>query len=144
MPEKEAKETITALGHMNVRATHRTTLEFTKDRHLSGEGDCIVGTASDKSVADLCPEFTELLRKPDARLTLQVEAGEVIEEIHAFGSPRLILSHPTDIVVRKSDYICSRTIAVKADKAAMDLSRKLVEKLKNPQQKAKITLSVKY
>jgi hypothetical protein len=46
------------------------------------------------------------------------------------------------MVVRKSDYTSSRTLAVHADKAAKDISRELVEKLKNPAQKAKITLTV--
>jgi hypothetical protein len=36
----------------------------------------------------------------------------------------------------------NRTLAVQADKAALDLSRDLVEKLKNPKQKVKITLEV--
>jgi hypothetical protein len=53
-----------------------------------------------------------------------------------------VLTHPTDVVVRKSDYFCSRTLAVRADKAASDLSRELVEKLKNPKQETKITLTV--
>jgi hypothetical protein len=44
------------------------------------------------------------------------------------------------MVVRKSDYVCNRTLAVHADKAAQDLPKALVEKLKNPQQKVKITL----
>ena len=43
------------------------------------------------------------------------------------------MSHPTDMVVRKSGYICGRTLAINADKAACDLSRALVEKLKNPE-----------
>ena len=61
----------------------------------------------------------------------------------AYGSAHLTLVHPTEIVVRKSGYICSRTLAVKADKASADLSRGLIEKLKNPAQKVKITLAVK-
>ncbi len=143
MPETEVPETISAYGHMNVRATHRATLEFTKDTHLSMEGDCILATASTKSVADLSCRFKECLRKPNARLTLRIEAGGIVEEIHAHGSPRLVVSHPTDIVVRKSDYVCSRTLAIRADKAAVDLSRALVEILKDPKQEAKITLTVK-
>ena len=47
------------------------------------------------------------------------------------------------MVVRKSDYVGSRTLAVHADKAACDLSRDLIEKLKNPEQKVKITLAVR-
>ena len=143
MPETEVTESISAYGHVNVQATHRVTLEFTKERHLSREGDCIVTTSSDKSVADLSRRFKECLRKPNARLTLKIEAGGFVEEIHAFGTPRLVLSHPTDLVVRKSEYVCSRTLAIRADKAAIDLSRALVEKLKDPKQKAKITLTVK-
>jgi hypothetical protein len=46
------------------------------------------------------------------------------------------------MVVRKSSYIDDRTLAVNADKAAADLPRKLVEKLQNPKQKARITLKV--
>jgi hypothetical protein len=45
------------------------------------------------------------------------------------------------MVIRKSDYLSDRTLAIHADKAANDLSRELVEKLKNPRQKAKITLT---
>jgi len=52
----------------------------------------------------------------------------------------LILTHPTDMVIRKSDYICNRTLAIRADKSANDLPRELVEKLKNPRQKVNITL----
>ncbi len=138
----EAKEVIFAQGHLNILATHRTTLEFTRDQHLSKKGDCIVAVAADKAVEDLSGEFKEKLRKPHAKLTILIEACGIIEQVNANGSPRLILTHPTDMVIRKSDYVCNRTLAVNADKAAQDLSRDLVEKLKNPEQKVKITLSM--
>ena len=129
-------------GHENIRGTHKTTLEFTKDTHLSKEGDCIVAVAADKSLADLNPAFKEELRKPNAQITILIEAGGITEQVHASGSPRLILTHPTELVVRRSDYISDRTLAIHADKAARDLSRELVEKLRNPRQKVKITLIV--
>jgi len=44
--------------------------------------------------------------------------------------------------VRKSGYVCGRTLAVKADKAASDLSRELVEKMQDPLHEIKITLMV--
>jgi hypothetical protein len=140
----ETEEVVFGCGHENIRATHRTTLEFTKDKHLSKKGDCIVAVAADKALADLSREFKENLRKPNAKLTILIEAGGIAEQVQAHGSQRLILSHPTDAVIRKSDYICSRTFAVRADKAANDLSRELVEKLKNPKQKVKITLMVRF
>ena len=140
MRASEKTEAIVGYGHKNIQATHKTTLEFTKDKYLSKKGDCIVAVAADKALADLSAEFKENLRKPHAKLIILIEAGEIIEQVNAYGSPRLILTHPTDMVIRKSDYVCNRTLAVHADKAAQDLSKALVEKLKNPQQKVKITL----
>ena len=113
---------------------------FTKEKHLSKTGDCVVGVAADKAVADLNQKFKEKLKRPNAKLTIIIEAGGLTEQINASGSPKLILTHPTDIVIRKSDYICNRTLAIRADKSANDLPRELVEKLKNPQQKVNITL----
>ena len=113
---------------------------FTRDRHLSKNGDCVVAVAADKAVADLNQEFKEKLKRADAKLTIIIEAGGLTEQINALGSPKLILTHPTDIVIRKSDYICNRTLAIRADKSAKDLPRELVEKLKNPSQKVNITL----
>lgn len=141
MPEET--ETITAYGHENIQATHKTTLEITKDKHLTKNGNCIIAIAADKSLADLSPKFKEKLRAKNTTLTIRIEVGGMVEEIKASGSSHLDLTHPTEIVVRKSDYISSRTLAIRADKASYDLSKKLVAKLKNPNQKVKITLTVK-
>ena len=141
MPEET--EIITAYGHENIQATHKTTLEITKDKHLTKNGDCIIAVAANKSLADLSPKFKEKLRRNNAILTIRIEVEGVIEEIKASGSSHLILTHPTEIVVRKSDYISNRTLAIRADKTSYDLSKRLVDKLKNPNQKVKITLTAK-
>ncbi len=133
---------IYAWGHPNIQAAHPTTLMFTKDTHLSENGDCIVAVAADKAVADLSPQFKTALKRSNAKLTVTIEAKGVVEQIAALGSPILILSHPTDVVLRKSSFISDRTLAVGADKASVDLSRQLVEKLKDPKQQVKITLTV--
>lgn len=138
----EITEIILVYGHENIQATHKSTLEITKEPQLSKKGDCIIGVSADKGIADLSLEFKESLRKKNAKMTMLIEAGEAAEVVNAFGSPRLILAHPTDMVVRKSSHVCSRTLAIQADKAACDLSRKLVEKLRKPKQKVKITLAV--
>ncbi len=138
----EVSETIFGYGHENIRATHKTTMAFTRDMHLSKKGDCIVAVAMNKALADLSIEFKDKLRKPNAKLTILVKADETCAKINAHGSPQLVLTHPTDIVVRRSDYVCNRTLAVHANQAAIDLSRNLVEKLKNPKQKVKIKLIV--
>jgi hypothetical protein len=138
----EVKEVIFARGHENIRATHKTTLEITRETELTRKGDCIIAVSADKALKDLSLEFKKCLLRENAEATMLVEADGVTEVVKAFGSPKLILTHPTDIVVRKSDYVCARTLAIKADKAAFDLSRRLVEKLRKPQQKVKITLKV--
>ena len=139
----EIREVIFARGHENVLATHKTTFEITKEALLSEKGDCIIAVSADKALADLSFKFKDWLKRENAKISILIEADNVKEVVSAFGSPKLILSHPTDMVVRKSSYVCDRTLAVKADKAACDLSRKLVEKLRNPRQKVKITLTVK-
>jgi hypothetical protein len=137
-----SRENIQAFGHENIQAIHPSTLMFTKDNHLSETGDCIVAVALNKAVADLSPEFKNKLRKSNAKLTILIKADELEERINAYGAKKLVLSHPTDIVVRKSNYICNRTLAINADKASSDFSRKFTEKLKNPKQEVKITLIV--
>ena len=46
------------------------------------------------------------------------------------------------MVLWKSNCICSRNLAVNADKASAELSRELIEKLRNPSQQIKTTLAI--
>jgi hypothetical protein len=136
-------EIILAFGHNSIQATHKSTFEITKEAELSRRGDCIIAVSADKAMADLNSRFKENLHKENAKIAMLIKAGDTVEVVNALGSAGLILTHPTDMVVRKSNYICNRTLAIQADKAACDLSRRLVEKLKNPKQKVKITLTAK-
>ena len=131
-----------AYGHENIRAIHPSTLMLTKEKHLSNTGDCIVAVAANKGISDLNQTFKEELRKSNAKLTIIMEAAGLNELIKASGSRKLILTDPTDIVIRKSDYISDRTLAIQADKSSKDLSRELIKKLKDPTQKINITLIV--
>lgn len=139
----EIIEHIIAYGHRNVQATHTTTFEITKEREVTKKGDCIIAVSANKGLADLSSEFKEKLCRENARLIILLRVRDSEEIINAFGSPHLILVHPTDIVVRKSDYICSRTLAIHADKAACDFSKTFVQKLRNPEQRLEIDLTVK-
>ena len=131
-----------ARGHENMLATHKTTFEVTKEETLSKRGDCIVAVEATKSAVDLPFEFKEAAKKDKSRITVTIEAGELWETVKAYGSSRLKLIHPTDLVVRKSNYACGRTLAIRADKAAVDFPRELIEKLKDPNQTVKVTLTV--
>ncbi len=57
------------------------------------------------------------------------------------GAMGLSLSHPTDIVVRRSGFASDRTLMVKADKAAADIPRDFVQLLRNPAQKIMIEIT---
>ena len=138
----KASETIHAYGHKNVTSSNRMTLEITKETHLTVRGDCIIALAADKGVRDLSPEFKRLAQNEKAKISLTIEADGEIEVVRACGHPQLSFTHPTDLVVRKSDYTCSRTLAVHADKAAINLSETLVKKLQDPKQRVKVTLTV--
>jgi hypothetical protein len=131
-----------ARGHENILATHKTTFEITKDKSLSKRGDCIVAVESTKAASDLPTEFKKTAKKENSDITVIIEADGLKERINAKGNQDLQFTHPTDLVVRKSDYICNRTLAIKADKAAVDISRQLIEKLKDPNQIIKVTLTV--
>jgi hypothetical protein len=130
-----------AHGHENVTSTNLTTFEITKETHLTTRGNCIIAVGADKGAADLSSNFKKMARREDAKITIVIEAGRETESVVAWGSPQLRFSHPTDLVVRKSDFVCGRTLAICSDKAAKDLSKKLIEKLRNPDQGVKITLT---
>jgi len=131
-----------ARGHENIEATHKTTFEVTKETTLTKQGDCIIAVEASKAAADLPFEFKEAARKEGAQITVTIEAGELREVVKAKGSPQLQFMHPTDLVVRKSGYVCGRTLAIRADKAASDFSRELVEKMKDSSQEITVTLAV--
>jgi len=139
---KRIVEVIHAFGHPNILASHPTTIMITKERQVTKRGDCIVAVDADKSVADLSIEFKQALRQPEAKLIVELEVDGLKGEITAFGSPELKLNHPNDLVIRKSEFVSDRTLAVKADKSSADLSKAVVEKLKNPKQQITLTLTV--
>jgi hypothetical protein len=125
-----ATERITGQGHRNILAENATTFEITKDTRLTKKGDCIIAVAADKAVKDLGFEMRRILQTESSKLTIIVEVEGEKEVVVASGSPKLTLKHGEDMVVRKSNYICERTLAIKASKCAKDLSRSLVAKMK--------------
>jgi hypothetical protein len=131
-----------ARGHKNVLSTHKTTFEVTKDENLSKRGNCIVAVQATKAALDLPIKFKEAAKREGARIIVTIEVDGLKETVKAWGSTRLQFTHQTDLVVRKSSYVCDRTLAIRADKAAFDFSRELVEKLKNPKLTVKFTLTV--
>lgn len=118
-----------ARGHPNVSATHRTTLEVTREEHLTPRGTCIIGVSSQMACSDLPEEVKRRLRE-GARVEVRLFSCGVSDVVRGRGDSRLTLSSPTSIVLRRSDYVDDRTLAVRCDKAARDISRRLVEALR--------------
>jgi uncharacterized protein len=135
-------EKLVAFGHPNIQALHPTTLMFTKDADVSKNGDCIVCVGADKAVADFGEWFKEKLKAATTNVTITIQVDSLKWQINAYGSPKLTLKDPKEIVIRKSDFASDRTVAVCADKASVDMPREMVEKLKNPKQQVNVTFTV--
>jgi len=134
-------EVLEAYGHPKIRARHKTTLEVTREKQLTKRGDCIVAISASKGAADLSRKFLELMRNDNTLVTLTLKVANKTQTITGRGDSRLVLTHPTDLVVRKSSYVCTRTLMVQADRAASDLSADFVEVLRDPSAKVMIEIA---
>ena len=130
-------------GHKNILSLHKKTIEITKDGKLTVNGDCIVGTNSSLACVDLPEKFKRKIQKPDTKIRFSIVADEYSFTVRGHGSEKLTLKHPNDIVLRKSAFTCSRTIAIMCDKASDDIPRKMVKKLQNPKTAGKLVIEIK-
>ena len=131
-----------ARGHRSVSSTHPTTLEFTRDTGLTKNGDCIIAVECSVGLIDLPEPIKNALSSGAcrARLTLTVDGYQFA--VDGRGAQGLTLSHPTDIVVRKSGFTSDRTLMVRANRAAADIPRSFVELLQDPTRKVLVELAV--
>lgn len=119
-----------AKGHPNVTSTHKSTLEVTMDKEIGIKADCIIGVSSKVKLEDFPPELLEAVKNENKIIKVQLETDNAFDEITGHGHPELTLDHPTDMVCRKSEFKCGRTLMIKSDKAAVDLKRELIDDLK--------------
>lgn len=129
-------------GHENIRSNHQKTIEITKESHLTPQGDCIVGVNATSSCSDLPQELKEKLKNPNSKITFSISVGSEEFVVLGRGHPDLILTHQEDIVIRKSDFICPRTLAIKCDKASDLVPRRMISLLQNPLTKGVLTIKV--
>ena len=128
----KANAIVTFHGHPLVRSAHPTTIEVTTEDHLTLKGDCILGVGASSGCAQLDPGVKAGLRTKGSKVTIRLAVDSHTFEVKAKGDPRLELSHPRDIVIRRSDFISDRTLAVHADAAAKDIPREMVMLLRDP------------
>ena len=129
-------------GHENIRSNHQRTLEITKESHLTPRGDCIIGVNAKSGCADLPEELKNKLKNPDSKVNFSIKVGDEEFVMEGKGHSDLILSHTKDIVIRKSDFVCPRTLAIKCDKASDLLPRSMVKLLQDPKTIGTFTITV--
>lgn len=128
-----------ARGHENVTSLHKSTFEITTDEALTLKGDCIIGVKSGVTLNDLPEEIKDHIKTDNEKIELILETDNFSDKIVGYGSSKLTLNHPSDMVCRKSDFTCSRTLMINADKAAKDLDKNLINELKKGS-KLKVTI----
>ncbi|HLF54183.1 MAG TPA: DUF371 domain-containing protein [Candidatus Nanoarchaeia archaeon] len=111
-----------AFGHPNIKATHKNTIEFTKDEYLTPEGDCIVGIR-----ADFDAEKLTAFAKKYKFVKITIKTGGIAETITAKTNPEF--NDEKELVIRLGEHSSPRTFAVRADKAAKHLNRELIKAL---------------
>ncbi len=120
-----------AYGHPNIKATHKTTLEITKDCFVTETGDCIIGINSDFS-------FPKDFFLDSEELVIEFDVDGIKESVSARINPDF--SSEREIVVRKSTFISERTLAVQAGRACADLSEEFRKRLHDPKTVIKIKI----
>jgi hypothetical protein len=118
-------------GHPNVLSLHSRTLEITKHDHLSLRGDCIIGVNASKACADLNESVRNGVQNSDSIVRIEVFVGSESYSIQGLGNSKLNLLDKNDIVIRKTEFTCPRTLSVKCDKASVDLPRTMVKSLQD-------------
>jgi hypothetical protein len=129
MINMEVQEIIHCRGHPLVIGNHPTTFEVTREDHLTKNGNCIIGISADKGCAGLSAAFKRVLANDDAILTTRLSCGDITFEVKSHGSSRFTLEHPTDLVWRRSSFVCGRTIGILSDHVAADLPDALIANL---------------
>ncbi|MBS3157699.1 DUF371 domain-containing protein [Candidatus Woesearchaeota archaeon] len=118
-------------GHENVLSRHRNTVEFTKDKELGKEGDCIIGVNADFDSKKLIAFIDNV-----ERIKIVIKVEDLTDEFFAQINKDFNDSH--EIVFRITVFKSSRTLGIKATKAAKDIDRRLVEKMKNDNAKMRV------
>lgn len=118
------------------------TIEITKDSKLTKTGDCIVGVSANKACDDLDSALRQKLRTNDSVVKIAIIVEPYEFNMAGFGNNDLRITHKHDIVLRKSNYIDSRTLIVSCDKSAIDIPRYMINSLTNPEAKGLLRIKI--
>jgi len=121
-----------ANGHKNISCRHKSTIEITKKGNLSKKGDCILAVGASKGCYDLNNDLKTQIWK-GSKISVTIKVGTIEDSLFGFGSKKLKLLNKSDIVLRKSDYICDRTALINCNKASSQINKKIIKSLVDPQ-----------
>jgi len=129
-------------GHPHVQSLHAKTVEITKEEHLTPRGDCIIGVRASKACADLDESLRRHLMSNQSIVKMEIIVENETFVIIGRGDEHLSLLNPRDIVVRRTDFVCPRTMSVRCDKASSDMPRKMVKILQSKNAKGLFRITV--
>ncbi len=129
-------------GHKNIRSLHPKTIEITKDSHLTPRGDCIVGVNATCGCKDIPSALKKKLKDPNSTIKFSIVVNDYSFKFSGKGHKNLLLTHSDDIVIRKSNFVCPRTLAVSCNKASDSIPRKIIQLLQDPKAKGVLTIDV--
>lgn len=129
-------------GHENIRSLHPKTIEITKDSRLTPRGDCIVGVNATSGCKDIPTQMKKKLKDPHSSINFSLDVGDYSFKFTGKGHKNLILKHSDDIVIRKSNFVCPRTLAVRCNKASNSIPRKIIRKLQDPKINGTLTIDI--
>ena len=137
----ERSFTITAYGHPNLLATHRTTWQLTKEDNLSAPGDCIIGIKSSVGLEELPPWLVDHLKNGE-EIEIELSSNDLSFSGKASGHKKLSLIDPVDMVFRRSSFISDRTFAISSSFVAIDIPREMISHLQSHEAELKIKISI--
>ena len=126
-----AFDSVEGIGHPEVRATHRTTFEITREAKLTKRGTCILAVSANKAASDLDEKLKESL-KAGARLKITIRTGGLSDVIWGLGSADLKFGDLTSMVFRKSNFVDDRTVCIECNKSASEIDRRIISMLALP------------
>jgi hypothetical protein len=140
--EVSGREEIIAQGHPAIQASDDNGFIITKSSSPEKYPKAIVAVGANKACRDFDKKFKQSL-KSSKRIYITIEADGVVDELVGFCSPALSLTSSEEIAIRKDDNIDGKTAAILANKSASELSQDLLERLRDPETKVKITFEIK-
>ena len=129
-------------GHKNVRAHHPRTIEITTESDLTLQGDCIIGVTAGCGCKEIPEKLKKKLRRPDSHVTITITVNGKSFKVTGKGHADLRLENSHDIVIRKSKFLCPRTLAIECDKSSDEMPREMIKHLQDPKTKGLFVIEV--